>query len=986
MFRRRVTPILLLLLITLAGTAGSVWAQVPFVSILSPANNTVISNLGALLDVTVQFGNAPEPDANGGPSLLLRAFDDSESLLYDQNATTDVSIIPWQTTLDFTASPPTPGSHGHLIAYMIGSDGSVIATSPAIQVTYGNAAPPPTFTPTATPTNAATATPTATSPGPQPGISVISPLSGATVDPIAGFQVIGDTSNLPVGATVLVRLRNANGETLGEQGIVPVSGQNWDVLLKKTVQNVATTGNGSLIAFLILNGNVVAQTNAIPLNFVGSPPPGIAISSPTNGTTVNTSSPVVVAGSLSLAGTIPPGASILVQAFVNGNPNPVGQRTISPALISWSTTITFTVPVANGTPGYLIAYLISNNVAVGTSNTVNVIWGVVSANPFVQITFPPQGSVLPIGSPFQVNGTAINVFANTVTVRALDTFGNVLAQMTTTNAPNTNNWQTLLTVSNIQPGTPGRLYAYATNPQSGAIVASSTVNVFYGAQCFIRTDWPIYVVRVGDTLLRIAQRTGSTVTELAYANCLPNANLVYVGQQLRVPRLPVTAPPAQVTLNILTPVQNAVLDTSQRVAVTGSGMGLAGNDVVVRALDSNGDLLAQQTVRAGAAGASGESQWQVSLSILVNDDTPGTIYAFAQSPSTGSVLADDLIEVLFGSPFPVQGAQQQLIITQPTSDSSVAPGGQLQVSGEIIGPFEGDVFVRALDNQGNVLGEVQATISAPDEQGNSSWQALLNILNTPPGTRGTIYAYIAAPFGVGSMIADAVNVIFGQPDNGPFVTITNPLPYAMLNTEEPITIFGTGGALFEGNVVVRALDNQGNVLDENATTINSPDAGTGGAGPWQTSLTVNVAEGTRGTIIAFSTSPQDGSIVAFASINVTFGDPTATDNFVMINTPLPGTLVDPSQTLMIAGTADRSNGNTVTVQIMDDQGNVLVEQPRNLNPSLDGDFGVWQMLIELRGMTTGTHLRINAMTTSRFDGSTLATDSVDMVIGPSSAP
>ncbi|MFN8564591.1 MAG: Gmad2 immunoglobulin-like domain-containing protein, partial [Anaerolineae bacterium] len=681
MFRRRFGLILLIIILALAPAAGNVGAAGEFVSILSPANNTVITNLGALLNVTVQFGNAPEPDANGGPSLLLRAFDDSEALLYAQNATTDVSTIPWQTTLDFTASPPTPGSHGHLTAYMIGSDGSVLATSPAIQVTYGNAIVA-TNTPTATPTNPATATPTATSPGPQPGISVISPIAGATVDPIAGFQVVGDTSNLPVGATVLVRLRNANGDTLGEQGIVPVSGQNWNVLIKQTIQNVPTTGNGSLLAFLILNGSVVAQTNAIALNFVGSPTPAITITAPANGTTVNISSPVAVAGGVTGA---PVGSSILVQAFVNGNPNPVGQRTITPGATTWSTTVTFSVPVANGTPGYLIAYLISNNAAIATSNTVSVIWGVVSTNPFVQITFPPQGSVLPIGSPFQVNGTAVNVFGNTVTVRALDTFGNVLAQMTATNAPATNNWQTLMTVSNVAPGMPGRLYAYATNPQSGAVVASSTVNVFYGAQCFVRTDWPIYVVKVGDTLLRIAQRTGSTVTELAFANCLPNANLVYVGQQLRVPRLPVTPPPTQVTLNILTPVQNAVLDTSQRLTITGSGAGLAGNDVVVRALNANGDLLAQQTVRAGAPGVNGESQWQVSLSVLVNEDTPGTIYAVAQSPSNGSVLADDLIDVMFASPFPVQGAPQQLIITQPTSDSSVPPGGPLPVAGQVLG-------------------------------------------------------------------------------------------------------------------------------------------------------------------------------------------------------------------------------------------------------------------------------------------------------------
>ncbi|MEO8397237.1 MAG: Gmad2 immunoglobulin-like domain-containing protein, partial [Chloroflexota bacterium] len=487
------------------------------------------------------------------------------------------------------------------------------------------------------------------------------------------------------------------------------------------------------------------------------------------------------------------------------------------------------------------------------------------------------------------------------------------------------------------------------------------------------------------TLLRIAQRVGSTITELAYGNCLYNADLVYVGQQLRVPRLPVTPPPQQVTLHIITPVENATIDLNQPIIVTGAGTGLGGNNIVVRALDGSGNLLGQQTVIGGNALVNGENQWQVNLNVQVASGTKGAIYAFAQSPASGQILADALVDVTFGTAVvvtPVPGTKQ-LIITQPTSDMSVTPSGQLQVNGQVLGPIEGDVFVRILDNQGNVLGEEQAQVSQPDAQGNATWQAMLTI-NVPPGTRGTIFAYIPSPFDVAAMIADSINVVFGQADNGPYVTITNPIPYSTIDTTSAISIAGRGGALFEGNVVVRALDNLGNVLAETSTIINSPNAGTGGEGNWQANLQINVAKGTRGSIVALSTSAQDGSIVAFASVYVTYGDPSDTDNFVKINAPLPGTVVDPSQTLMIAGTADRRNGNTVKVQIVDDQGHVLVEQPRNLNPAEQGDFGVWQMLIELKSMPAGTHLRINALTTSHFDGTTLATDSVDIIVGAAS--
>lgn len=62
--------------------------------------------------------------------------------------------------------------------------------------------------------------------------------------------------------------------------------------------------------------------------------------------------------------------------------------------------------------------------------------------------------------------------------------------------------------------------------------------------CTPRADWSIYVVVRGDTLAHIASRSGSTVNALVAANCLPNANRIEVGQQLRVPNMPaVTVPP-----------------------------------------------------------------------------------------------------------------------------------------------------------------------------------------------------------------------------------------------------------------------------------------------------------------------------------------------------------------------------------------------------------------------------------------------------------
>jgi LysM repeat protein len=46
----------------------------------------------------------------------------------------------------------------------------------------------------------------------------------------------------------------------------------------------------------------------------------------------------------------------------------------------------------------------------------------------------------------------------------------------------------------------------------------------------------VYVVRPGDTLFKIARRFGVTVDELVEINKIPDANVIYPGQELKIPR------------------------------------------------------------------------------------------------------------------------------------------------------------------------------------------------------------------------------------------------------------------------------------------------------------------------------------------------------------------------------------------------------------------------------------------------------------------
>ncbi len=69
------------------------------------------------------------------------------------------------------------------------------------------------------------------------------------------------------------------------------------------------------------------------------------------------------------------------------------------------------------------------------------------------------------------------------------------------------------------------------------------------ANCTPRADWTIiYSVQPGNSLSAIAVASGTTLNELAQANCIADVNRLFTGQQLRVPRapiLPTVTPPTQ---------------------------------------------------------------------------------------------------------------------------------------------------------------------------------------------------------------------------------------------------------------------------------------------------------------------------------------------------------------------------------------------------------------------------------------------------------
>jgi heat shock protein HslJ len=89
-----------------------------------------------------------------------------------------------------------------------------------------------------------------------------------------------------------------------------------------------------------------------------------------------------------------------------------------------------------------------------------------------------------------------------------------------------------------------------------------------------------------------------------------------------------------------------------------------------------------------------------------------------------------------------------------------------------------------------------------------------------------------------------------------YINIVSPDGNTMIDPDSPVAVSGTGKGLFEGNVVIRFEDLDGNLLVQEPTTMQRQDIAA--AGEWQTSISLPrpVPESVR--LIAFSPSPKDG--------------------------------------------------------------------------------------------------------------------------------
>jgi heat shock protein HslJ len=194
--------------------------------------------------------------------------------------------------------------------------------------------------------------------------------------------------------------------------------------------------------------------------------------------------------------------------------------------------------------------------------------------------------------------------------------------------------------------------------------------------------------------------------------------------------------------------------------------------------------------------------------------------------------------------------------------------------------FEGGLVVEVLDGDGNVLALQPTIIDSPEAGtgGQGPWEVTVDLQGAPDGP-GMVVAYATSPMDGSRVAQSAVNVVLGGAGGVlSSIQIEAPAEGAEVDTSQPLTVSGLGQGLFEGNVVVQALDGQGRVVAEQITTAVGENVGTGGPGTWEASLAIPPETSGAGSLRAFSpgatgvVEAEDSRVVTFVSAEAPPGE------------------------------------------------------------------------------------------------------------------
>ena len=208
-----------------------------------------------------------------------------------------------------------------------------------------------------------------------------------------------------------------------------------------------------------------------------------------------------------------------------------------------------------------------------------------------------------------------------------------------------------------------------------------------------------------------------------------------------------------------------------------------------------------------------------------------------------------------------------LAIIAPGNSSSWESTDFVEVTGSARGQPTDDVVVFFIDEGRNIYGYACAELGAPNANNIKTYSTRM----TAPVNVDTAGKIIAANIADDGGIAGSAGVFATalKDNNDKHVTIEEPGNRCTITNPSSFTVEGSAQGAFENNIVSQSEDANGNVLAEAVTTSSGP---AGDSGSWSVQLSVNVAAGTEGSLVAFSPDPAGGSPISSRSYTVFYGE------------------------------------------------------------------------------------------------------------------
>lgn len=208
-----------------------------------------------------------------------------------------------------------------------------------------------------------------------------------------------------------------------------------------------------------------------------------------------------------------------------------------------------------------------------------------------------------------------------------------------------------------------------------------------------------------------------------------------------------------------------------------------------------------------------------------------------------------------------------------------------------------------------------------------------------------------------------------------FIDIDSPADYSAV--ESTFTVSGTGAGLFEGNVIVEASVQGEAPFFEGTTVLQAEELGA--VGDWSIDIDASELEPATPVFVAvYSTSPEDGSTVAFDTLrlnaNAEFGL-----RYVDITTPEFSAGVSTSP-LLIEGMAGGAFENNIVIEVLDfESGDVLAETFATIETDEIGGSGAFSAEVMVDA-DPGTELEIYAYQPAIADDDEIEASDVQFII------